>query len=64
MEVPALTGDLATVEHALVAQLLAVDPGEIASVELYSARPAPPAVGHGATIEWHDGSKSFINHVR
>ncbi|MFD9591980.1 hypothetical protein ACFWA9_04375 [Kitasatospora sp. NPDC059973] len=64
MEIPALTGDLATVEHALIAQLLATDPGEIASVELYSDQTSPPAVGHGATIEWHDGSRTFVNHVR
>ncbi|MFB8203126.1 hypothetical protein [Kitasatospora purpeofusca] len=42
MEAPALTDDLATVERALVAQLLATDPGEIASADLYSTRPAPP----------------------
>ncbi|MFI8085819.1 hypothetical protein ACIF6L_34145 [Kitasatospora sp. NPDC086009] len=64
MEIPALTNDVATVERALVAQLLAQDPGEIASVDLYSARPTPPAVGHGATIDFHDGSRAFLNHVR
>ncbi|MEV0536821.1 hypothetical protein [Kitasatospora sp. NPDC050463] len=64
LEVPVLTNDLATVERALVAQLLAQDPGEIASVDLYSARPTPPAVGYGATIDLHDGSRAFINHVR
>ncbi|CAN3977396.1 hypothetical protein [Kitasatospora purpeofusca] len=64
MEAPALTDDPATVERALVAQWLAADPGEIASADLYSTRPAPPAVGHGATIDCHDGSRVFINHVR
>ncbi|MCX4682722.1 hypothetical protein [Kitasatospora purpeofusca] len=64
MEVPALTDDPATVELALVAQWLAADPGEIASADLYSTRPAPPTVGHGATIDLHDGSRAFINHVR
>ncbi|KOV28230.1 hypothetical protein ADK60_18755 [Streptomyces sp. XY431] len=64
MEAPDLTADPATVERALVAQWLAADPGEIASADLYSTRPAPPAVGHGATIDLHDGSRVFINHVR
>ncbi|MFE2727042.1 hypothetical protein [Kitasatospora sp. NPDC059327] len=64
MEIPALTNDPATVERALIAQLLATDPGEIASVDLYSTRPTPPAVGHGATITFHDGSRAFINHTR
>ncbi|MGW2371708.1 hypothetical protein [Kitasatospora sp. NPDC001683] len=56
--------DLAAVEHGLVAALLAADEGEIAAVDVYSARPTPPAVGHGATIDLHDGSRMFINHVR
>jgi hypothetical protein len=56
--------DLAAVEHGLLAALLAADTGEIAAVEVYSALPTPPAVGHGATVELHDGSKVFINHVR
>jgi hypothetical protein len=64
IEAPALTSDLSTVEQALVAQLLASAPGEIAAVETYSTRPNPPAVGHGATLDMHDGSKVFINHVR
>ncbi|MFD9065826.1 hypothetical protein ACFVZ3_30410 [Kitasatospora purpeofusca] len=64
MEVPALTDDPATVERALVARLLAADPGEIVSVDLYSTRPVPPAVGYGATIDYHDGSRLFISHVR
>ncbi|MEU4118966.1 hypothetical protein AB0F71_31290 [Kitasatospora sp. NPDC028055] len=61
---PAELGDLAAVEHALVAALLAADPGEIAAVDIYSARPNPPAVGHGTTLDLHDGSRMFINHVR
>ncbi|MFD9685196.1 hypothetical protein ACFXPX_04845 [Kitasatospora sp. NPDC059146] len=61
---PAELSDLAAVEHGLVAALLAADPGEIAAVEVYSARPVPPAVGHGATIDLHDGSRMFVNHVR
>ncbi|MGY0466936.1 hypothetical protein ACW14Y_42755 (plasmid) [Kitasatospora sp. cg17-2] len=65
MEAPAaLTDDPATVERALVARWLAADPGEIASADLYSTRTVPPAVGHGATIDCHDGSRVFINHVR
>ncbi|MFF1909491.1 hypothetical protein [Kitasatospora sp. NPDC058218] len=64
MEIPTLTNDLATVERALIAQLLATDPGQIASVELYSSLPKPPAVGYGATIAFHDGSRAFINHAR
>ncbi|MEU6233828.1 hypothetical protein [Kitasatospora sp. NPDC047058] len=64
LELPTVTSDLSTVEQALVAQLLATDPGEIAAVEIYSTRPNPPAVGHGATLDMHDGSKVFINHVR
>jgi hypothetical protein len=56
--------DLAAVEHGLVAALLAADPGAIAAVEVYSAQPSPPAVGHGATIDLRDGSRAFINHVR
>ncbi|MFB8235578.1 hypothetical protein ACFC58_03410 [Kitasatospora purpeofusca] len=64
MEAPALTDDPATVERALVARLLAADPGEIASADLYSTRSVPPSVGHGATIDCHDGSRVFINHVR
>ncbi|MFJ8435963.1 hypothetical protein ACIQ9P_32145 [Kitasatospora sp. NPDC094019] len=64
MEAPAPTADPATVERALIARLLATDPGEIASVDLYSARPTPPAVGHGAVLDLHDGSRVFINHVR
>lgn len=42
----------------------AADPGEVAAVDTYSARPYPPAVGHGATVDLHDGSRMFINHVR
>ncbi|MFE2407092.1 hypothetical protein ACFXDE_01975 [Kitasatospora sp. NPDC059408] len=61
---PAELNDLAAVEHGLVAALLAADAGEIAAVEVYSARPNPPVVGHGATVDLHDGSRMFINHVR
>lgn len=64
IEVPAQLDSPAAVEHALVAALLAADAGEIAAVDIYSARATPPAVGHGATVELHDGSKAFINHVR
>ncbi|MFJ2781530.1 hypothetical protein [Kitasatospora sp. NPDC087315] len=39
-------------------------PGEIAAIEIYSGLPTAPAVGHGATIDFHDGSRTFINHVR
>ncbi|MFB7619457.1 hypothetical protein [Kitasatospora sp. NPDC056181] len=64
MDVPAPTSDPASVEHALVAALLAADPGEISAVEIYSDLPRPPAVGLGATIDFHDGSRIFLNHVR
>ncbi|MFF1909853.1 hypothetical protein [Kitasatospora sp. NPDC058218] len=64
LEAPAPTDNLAAVERALVAALLTTDPGEISAVELYSDLPRPPAVGHGATVEFHDGSRVFINHVR
>ncbi|MFB7619875.1 hypothetical protein [Kitasatospora sp. NPDC056181] len=64
MEVSAPAGDRASVEHALVAALLAADPGEISAVAVYSDLPRPPAVGHGATIDFHDGSRIFLNHVR
>ncbi|MFD5610574.1 hypothetical protein [Kitasatospora sp. NPDC127060] len=63
-EMPVDLKDLAAIEHGLVAALLAADPGEIAAVEVYSARSVPPAVGHGATLDLHDGSRAFINHVR
>ncbi|MGW6912551.1 hypothetical protein ACWGB8_01815 [Kitasatospora sp. NPDC054939] len=63
-EAPKQLDSPATVEHALVAALLAADPGEIAAVEIYSAQPTPPVVGHGATITFHDGAKAFINHIR
>lgn len=48
-------------EQALIAAVLEADAGEIASVDLYSRRPEPPAVGYGATILFHDGSKIFLN---
>lgn len=48
-------------EAALVIAVLAADQGEIAAVDLYSRRAAPPAVGHGATIGFHDGSKIYLN---
>jgi hypothetical protein len=64
LEVPVQLDSPAAVEHALVAALLAADPGEIAAVEIYSDRPVPPAVGHGATVDLHDGSRAFINHAR
>lgn len=51
-------------EQALVAALLEADSGEIAAVDLYSRRPEPPAIGHGATIMFHDGSKIFLNRAR
>lgn len=63
-ETPELTSDLATVERALVAAVLAADAGEIAAVDIYSGQPTPPAVGHGATFGFHDGSKVFLNAVR
>jgi hypothetical protein len=61
---PAELKDLAAVEHALVAALLAADPGEISAIEIYSTQPTPPAVGHGATIDLRDGSRVFVNHTR
>ncbi|MFD0405566.1 hypothetical protein [Kitasatospora sp. NPDC127116] len=61
---PEQLNDLAAVEHGPLAALLTADQGEIAAVEVFLARPIPPAVGHGATAELRDGSKLFINHVR
>ncbi|MFI8085354.1 hypothetical protein ACIF6L_31755 [Kitasatospora sp. NPDC086009] len=49
---------------AVVAALLAADPGEISAVAVYSDLSRPPAVGHGATINCHEGSRIFITHVR
>lgn len=49
------------VEQALIAAVLDADTGEIAGVDLYSRRPEPPAVGYGATVVFHDGSKIFLN---
>lgn len=58
------TGDVASVEAALIAAVLQADGGEIASVERYSTREQPPAVGWGATFVCHDGSKLYLSHVR
>lgn len=57
-------GDVASVEAALIAAVLQADGGEIASVERYSTREQPPAVGWGATFVCHDGSKLYLSHVR
>lgn len=51
-------------EAALAAAVIAADQGEIANVDLYSRRAEPPAVQHGATFVFHDGSKIFLNHAR
>lgn len=48
-------------EAALVIAVIAADQGEIAAVDLYSRRAEPPAVGHGATIGFHDGSRIYLN---
>jgi hypothetical protein len=61
---PAVEGPPGTPEYleaALVAVVVAADPGEIAAVDLYSRREEPPAVGHGATIGFHDGSRIYLN---
>lgn len=46
---PEQLNNLAAVEHGPIAAFLAADPGEIADVQIYSARPAPPTAGHGGT---------------
>jgi hypothetical protein len=63
-DAPAVSGTPGTPEHleaALIAAVLDADAGEIAAVDLYSRRPAPPAVGYGATILCHNGAKIFLN---
>jgi hypothetical protein len=63
-EAPQATAKAGSPEHleaALVAAVLAADPGEIAAVDLYSRRPEPPAIRYGATLDCHDGSKIYIN---
>jgi len=59
-----LGNELSSVERALVAAVIAADPGEIAKVEVYSGMVPPPAVGHGATFTFYDGSKVFLNAAR
>jgi hypothetical protein len=59
MTMPA--GSLEQLEAALVTAVLDADAGEIAAADLYSRRPAPPAVGYGATIVCHNGAKIFLN---
>lgn len=63
-EMPALTGDPATLEAALAAAIVRADPGEFASVDLYSQREPQPAVGHGVAIELHSGAKVYIQAIR
>lgn len=63
-EVPAVDNDPAVIAKALVAAALANDPGEACRYELYAEREQPPSVQFGATIEFHDGSKIFLNLVR
>lgn len=63
-EVGSAGSDPASIVKALVAAVVTADPGEIRSYDLYTERPTPPAVGQGATIEFYDGSRIFINAVR
>ncbi|HEX8809601.1 MAG TPA: hypothetical protein VF760_11465 [Xanthobacteraceae bacterium] len=68
---PATVGTPAHLEAALVTAILEADNGEITSYDLYSRRkrvsdsgvetPDPPAIGHGATIWFRDGSKIYLN---
>jgi hypothetical protein len=63
-DMTAVDTDLADIARALVAAALATDPGEASRYDLYADREQPPSVGHGATIEFYDGSKIFLNAVR
>lgn len=58
---PATVGTPEQVEGALIAALLAADPGEISAVEAYSSREPAGAIAHGATFQFHDGSRVFLN---
>lgn len=51
---------VAAVEQALLATLATVAGEQIARADRYSTRPAPPAVGYGATIDCTDGWRIFI----
>lgn len=61
--IPAVTGDLGTVEAALVAAVLRADVGEFSRVELYTDREPQPVVGYGAAFELHSGAKVYINAI-
>lgn len=63
-EMPAVTGDPATVEQALVAAVLKTDPGEFSAVDVYSVRAEPPAVQFGAAFELHSGAKAYLQAIR
>lgn len=61
---PQSVGSPEQLESALIAALLAADPGEISGYEAYSLRQPAGAIAHGATFLFHDGSKIFLNFVR
>ena len=63
-EIPAVTGDPATVEAALVAAALRADAGEFSAVRLYSEQETVPVVGFGAAFDLHSGAKVYINAIR
>jgi hypothetical protein len=62
-EIPAVTGDLATVEAALVAAVLRADRGEFSAVRRYSPQETTPAVGHGAAFDLYSGAKIYIQAI-
>jgi hypothetical protein len=63
-EVGKVGSDPASVVKALVAAVVNADPGEIRAYDLYAERPDLPAIGQGATIEFYDGSRIFLNPAR
>ena len=63
-EIPAVTGDPATVEAALVAAVLRMDAGEFSAVRCYSEQETVPAVGHGAAFDLHSGARVYIQAIR
>lgn len=53
---------VADVEMVLAAGLIAADTaGEIATVARYSTQEPPPVVKYGLTVDFHDGSRIFVN---
>lgn len=60
---PQTVGSPEQLESALIAALLAADPGEISGYEAYSLRQPVGAIAHGATFLFHSGAKIFLNHL-